>query len=379
MFCFPQDSGCLGSQILLFLITIIAAVKIAGGLSGQVFGMGVVMSLMSWLFSPKAIKAAGPCATIFEKLEDRTLMSVTTPPTTPPAAPTNLSASAASATSVSLHWSDNSARETGYAIERSTDGKTFTQIGTVGQNVDAYSSASLSGGRKYYFRVRGYNPYGNSSYTNVATATPASSPTTGTDNTANVEVHGPFYNGVSINTHVDPSLLIPILKNLGVKSVRLWWQMDTWESRGGDAAMSIREAQAYRAAGFNVMMDVDGPEVPTVAQATAFFKYIASQKSALAAVNLWEIVNEPNIADSWEGTASQYVNIVLKSAWDVLHPLGAKIVGGGPSWDVNYAQSMVNAGYLNYCDYAGMHPYGSSVSQVIQRPPPPQRSMPVNP
>ena len=28
---------------------------------------------------------------------------------------------------------------------------------------------------------------------------------------------------------------------------------------------------------------------------------------------------------------------------------------------------MVNAGYLNYCDYAGMHPYGSSVSQVIQR------------
>ena len=281
------------------------------------------MSLMSWLFSPKAIKAAGPRAAILEKLEDRTLMSVTTPPTTPPAAPTNLSASAASATSVSLHWSDNSTRETGYAIERSTDGKTFTQIGTVGQNVDAYSSASLSSGRKYYFRVRGYNPYGNSSYTNVATATPASSATTGADNTANVEVHGPFYNGISINTHVDPSLLIPILKKLGVKSVRLWWQMDTWESRGGDAAMSIHEAQAYHAAGFHVMMDLGTPEVPTVAQATAFFQYIGRQKSALAAVNLWEIVNEPNIADSWKGSASQYVNIVLKSAWDVLHPLGA--------------------------------------------------------
>ena len=31
------------------------------------------------------------------------------------------------------------------------------------------------------------------------------------------------------------------------------------------------------------------------------------------------------------------------------------------------AQLMVNAGYLNYCDYAGMHPYGYSVSEVIER------------
>ena len=293
--------------------------------------------------------------------------------TTPPAAPTELAASIASATSVSLHWSDNSVREMGYQIQRSTDDKTFTQVGTVGENVASYTSASLTTGKKYYFRVRAYNQYGDSSFTNVASATPASGNTSITStktpapSTAKAPVDGPFYNGVSVNTHDDPSILIPILKKLGVKSVRLWWQMDTWESRGGAAAMSIREAQAYHAAGFNVMMNVDAPEVPTTAQAIAFFKYIGSQKSALAAVNLWEIGNEPDRPPYWQGTAAQYVNIILKSAWDVLHPLGAKILGAGPSWDPGYAQLMVNAGYLNYCDYAGMHPYGYSVSEVIER------------
>ena len=28
---------------------------------------------------------------------------------------------------------------------------------------------------------------------------------------------------------------------------------------------------------------------------------------------------------------------------------------------------MVNDGYLNYVDYAGMHPYGNSVAQVLDR------------
>src|SRR5205823_4784206 len=45
-----------------------------------------------------------------------------------PAAPGNLSATAVSGTQINLKWTDNSTNETGYHIERSTDGTTFTQI-----------------------------------------------------------------------------------------------------------------------------------------------------------------------------------------------------------------------------------------------------------
>src|SRR5262249_15888998 len=52
----------------------------------------------------------------------------------PPAAPTGLTASAASSTRVNLTWTDKSGNETGFKIERSTNGVNFTQIATVGVN-----------------------------------------------------------------------------------------------------------------------------------------------------------------------------------------------------------------------------------------------------
>jgi N-acetylneuraminic acid mutarotase len=93
----------------------------------------------------------------------------------PPASPSNLNVSSVSSTSLKLAWSDNSVREDGYKIERSTDGKSFSQIATVGANVSTYTNTGLTSGKKYYYRVRAYNVYGNSSYTNVASATTGSS------------------------------------------------------------------------------------------------------------------------------------------------------------------------------------------------------------
>jgi hypothetical protein len=113
-------------------------------------------------------------------------------------------------------------------------------------------------------------------------------------------------------------------------------------------------------------MDVEAPQVPTYAQALGFFNYIKSRKDALAAVDLWEIGNEPNRPPFWHGTASQYVNNLLKAAWTVLHPIGEKIVGAGPTFDLGFGQKLVDAGYLNYVDYANFHPYGHSVQQVVQ-------------
>jgi fibronectin type 3 domain-containing protein len=66
---------------------------------------------------------------------------------------------------VLLTWSDRSATETGFTIERSplTD-TNFTQIATVGANTTSFTDTGLSEATKYYYRVRAYNAYTTSAY-----------------------------------------------------------------------------------------------------------------------------------------------------------------------------------------------------------------------
>jgi V8-like Glu-specific endopeptidase len=98
-----------------------------------------------------------------------------TPPE-PPAAPTNLSANAVACDQIDLAWTDNADNETGFEIERSTDGINFGQIDTVGANVTGYSDTTVAESTTYYYRVRAYNGAGNSAYTNIANATTPACP-----------------------------------------------------------------------------------------------------------------------------------------------------------------------------------------------------------
>jgi hypothetical protein len=75
-----------------------------------------------------------------------------------------------SSSQINLSWTDNSNNETGFKVERSTDGTTFTQIATVGANVTMYVNTGLSPLTRYYYRVRAYNTGGNSAYSNIASA-----------------------------------------------------------------------------------------------------------------------------------------------------------------------------------------------------------------
>ncbi len=79
-----------------------------------------------------------------------------------PAAPSGLAATITSATQVDLAWTDNSTDETGFRIERSTDGTTFTTLGTVGAGVTASSDATVASGSTYYYRVIATNAVGDS-------------------------------------------------------------------------------------------------------------------------------------------------------------------------------------------------------------------------
>ncbi len=86
-----------------------------------------------------------------------------------PNPPTALSASALSASAVELHWTDASENETGFRIERRTIGA-FTEIATVGSNVTSYTDA-CEPETAYTYRIRAYNGFGNSAYSNEAQAT----------------------------------------------------------------------------------------------------------------------------------------------------------------------------------------------------------------
>jgi nitrous oxidase accessory protein NosD len=106
------------------------------------------------------------------------LISTPAAPTLPNA-PSGLTTTA-TATQVTLNWTDNAAgNESGFIIQRSTDGINFSQIGTTGTGVIKYTdSGPLTAGTTYSYRVAATNSVGNSSYSNVASATISSTVTT---------------------------------------------------------------------------------------------------------------------------------------------------------------------------------------------------------
>jgi fibronectin type 3 domain-containing protein len=90
----------------------------------------------------------------------------------PPAAPSNLSATATSASVIKLTWTSNSGgTETGFKIYKSTNGTSYSWSDSVGQNVTTYNAGGLAAGTTYYFEVLAYNGNGSSLFSNSASAT----------------------------------------------------------------------------------------------------------------------------------------------------------------------------------------------------------------
>lgn len=89
-----------------------------------------------------------------------------------PYAPSGLSVTNAGLDKIELSWSDNSTDETGFSIERKTEGEnSFTQITTVGRDVTSYSDTGLAASTIYYYRITAYNSIGFSPYSNETNAT----------------------------------------------------------------------------------------------------------------------------------------------------------------------------------------------------------------
>jgi outer membrane protein assembly factor BamB len=96
------------------------------------------------------------------------------PPPAPgiPAAPSGLTATAASSPRVELAWRDNATNESGIRIERCTgrDCTNFSVIGQVGANTTRYTDAAVAPNGRYRYRVQAWNAAGSSGYSNVAAA-----------------------------------------------------------------------------------------------------------------------------------------------------------------------------------------------------------------
>jgi hypothetical protein len=94
-----------------------------------------------------------------------------------PAAPSNLTAVGASATSIRLTWSDNANNESSYRIERKVDGN-FVQLGFAAIDATSVTIQDLTPGEAVTFRIRAANAGGFSGYSNEATGVTNALPST---------------------------------------------------------------------------------------------------------------------------------------------------------------------------------------------------------
>ena len=95
--------------------------------------------------------------------------------TTIPAAPSNLTAKATKQggrAQVQLQWNSNSNNQTGFVVQRSSDGGlTWTTIVVLSGNPNSYTDTTVKRGATYTYRVYAYNPLGDSPFSNLFTVT----------------------------------------------------------------------------------------------------------------------------------------------------------------------------------------------------------------
>jgi hypothetical protein len=127
------------------LLNFLHAETAYAGFSGGTGGLDVTAQVLNWTYTP----ASG----------------------LPPLPPTGLAvrtavADSGTTSSVTINWVSNSFDETGFLVQRSSDGANYVTVATVSPGTTSYTDVSLGAGT-YYYRVRAFNDNGNSGYTNV--------------------------------------------------------------------------------------------------------------------------------------------------------------------------------------------------------------------
>ncbi|MBI5779683.1 MAG: DUF2341 domain-containing protein, partial [Planctomycetes bacterium] len=103
-------------------------------------------------------------------IEDNPNSNIEQTRTSLPNDPSGLITATVYAYSIVLQWADNSNNETGFELERSTDGITYSLCATITRNTQVYTNTGLVSGTAYAYRIRAYNALGPSGYSNIASA-----------------------------------------------------------------------------------------------------------------------------------------------------------------------------------------------------------------
>jgi len=100
-------------------------------------------------------------------------------PGAPPAAPSNPSATAVSASAIDLAWKDNAVDEETFEVKRSTSGDAgpFSPRSVLPAGAETYRDNGLEEESEYCYRVQAVNAAGSSAFTDAVCATTPSAPT----------------------------------------------------------------------------------------------------------------------------------------------------------------------------------------------------------
>lgn len=203
----------------------------------------------------------------------------------------------------------------------------------------------------------------------------------------NATAQGPEeWYGMTVGYDINVANSDTFLSDMGVKTVRLWAAYN-YSDRSNMTIHNkdvFQQARDYKGLGYTVILLIQNKYTAPYADVKAFYDWAKEYRGpdgtlipVKDAVDYWEVVNELNLEEYWaqSQTASDYVNNVLKAAWDALNPIGEKVIGGsftaiqGGVWadtaaECVTAQAMVNAGYLSYCHFAGLHPYTDTETRM---------------
>jgi pyrrolidone-carboxylate peptidase len=89
----------------------------------------------------------------------------------PPVAPVDLTTTAGPGLQIMLGWTDKSHDEEGFRIERKTASTAYTQLATVGPDVQSFTDTGVAASTTYIYRVKAYKAGLDSTPTNEASAT----------------------------------------------------------------------------------------------------------------------------------------------------------------------------------------------------------------
>ena len=215
-----------------------------------------------------------------------------------PTSPSNLTATAISASQINLAWTDNSNNETGFKVERSaTLNGIYTLIATTATNATTYNNTGLTASTPYFYKVSAINTAGNS------TAVQANATTT----------------GITPTVLVAPSNLIATA--LSASQIELAWSDNSSNESGFKIERSTTLAGPYELIATTVTNLTSYSNIGLSASTEYFYRVSATNAtgdSAAVAAQAMTLASPP--ANSDDGSSSSGSSCGLGS--------GLALVGG---------------------------------------------------